>query len=55
MCSRSVAPTSWTHTGAARQEFKGYARQVELAVDRSHKALNAIMELPSAAPRWAQG
>jgi len=30
------------------QEFKGYARQVELAVDRSHKALNAIMELPSA-------
>ncbi len=28
------------------QEFKGYARQVELAVDRVHKALNAIMELP---------
>ena len=27
------------------QEFKGYARQVELAVDRVHKALNAIMEL----------
>lgn len=28
------------------QEFKGYARQVELGVDRCHKALNAIMELP---------
>jgi fumarate hydratase, class II len=28
------------------QEFKGYARQAELAVDRVHKALNAIMELP---------
>ncbi len=28
------------------QEFKGYARQAELAVDRTHKALNAIMELP---------
>ena len=28
------------------QEFKGYARQVELAVDRVHRALNAILELP---------
>ncbi|WP_050027294.1 class II fumarate hydratase [Verrucomicrobium sp. BvORR034] len=28
------------------QEFKGFARQVELAVDRSHKAINAILELP---------
>lgn len=28
------------------QEFRGYARQAELAVDRVHKALNAIMELP---------
>ncbi|MCE9518287.1 MAG: class II fumarate hydratase [Verrucomicrobia bacterium] len=27
------------------QEFKGYARQAELSVDRVHKALNAIMEL----------
>jgi len=28
------------------QEFKGYARQVEHAVDRVHKALKAILELP---------
>ena len=28
------------------QEFKGYARQAELAVRRVHSALNAIMELP---------
>ncbi len=28
------------------QEFKGYARQAELAASRVHKALNAIMELP---------
>ncbi len=28
------------------QEFKGYARQAELAGSRVHKALNAIMELP---------
>ncbi|MCX6849713.1 MAG: class II fumarate hydratase [Verrucomicrobia bacterium] len=28
------------------QEFKGYARQAELAVSRMHKALNALMELP---------
>jgi len=28
------------------QEFKGYARQVELAASRVHKALNASMELP---------
>jgi fumarate hydratase class II len=28
------------------QEFKGYARQAELAVSRGHKALNALMELP---------
>lgn len=28
------------------QEFKGYARQAELAVSRVHKALNALMELP---------
>jgi fumarate hydratase class II len=28
------------------QEFKGYARQAELAATRVHKALNAIMELP---------
>lgn len=28
------------------QEFKGYARQAELAVIRVHKALNALMELP---------
>ena len=28
------------------QEFRGYARQAELAVSRVHKALNALMELP---------
>jgi len=28
------------------QEFKGYARQLELSVDRTHKALKAILELP---------
>ena len=28
------------------QEFKGYARQVELGVDRVHKAIKAIAELP---------
>ena len=28
------------------QEFKGYARQAELAVDRVHKALKTVMELP---------
>ncbi|MGV3663315.1 MAG: class II fumarate hydratase [Prosthecobacter sp.] len=28
------------------QEFKGYARQAELAVERVQKALDAIMELP---------
>jgi fumarate hydratase, class II len=28
------------------QEFKGYTRQAELSVDRVHKALNGIMELP---------
>ncbi|WP_395751331.1 class II fumarate hydratase [Prosthecobacter sp.] len=28
------------------QEFKGYARQAELGVDRVHKALNGLMELP---------
>jgi fumarate hydratase class II len=28
------------------QEFKGYARQLELSVDRVHKALKAIHELP---------
>ncbi len=28
------------------QEFKGYTRQMELAYDRAHKALDAIMELP---------
>jgi len=28
------------------QEFKGYARQIEHAVDRVHKAIKAIMELP---------
>ncbi|MEY4483254.1 MAG: hypothetical protein RL693_706 [Verrucomicrobiota bacterium] len=28
------------------QEFKGYARQLELSVDRTHKAIKAIMELP---------
>ena len=28
------------------QEFKGYARQVEHSVDRVHKALKAILELP---------
>lgn len=28
------------------QEFGGYARQVELAVDRTHKAIKAVMELP---------
>ena len=28
------------------QEFRGYARQSELAVSRGHKALNALMELP---------
>jgi fumarate hydratase class II len=28
------------------QEFKGYARQAELSIERCHKALNAIMELP---------
>lgn len=28
------------------QEFKGYARQVEHAVDRVHKAIKAIAELP---------
>ncbi|MCI0684924.1 MAG: class II fumarate hydratase [Gemmataceae bacterium] len=29
------------------QEFSGYARQVELAVDRAQRALNAILELPA--------
>lgn len=28
------------------QEFKGYARQLELSVDRTHKAIKALMELP---------
>lgn len=28
------------------QEFKGYARQVEHAVDRAHKAIKTVMELP---------
>jgi len=28
------------------QEFRGYARQAELAVSRVHKALNALLELP---------
>lgn len=28
------------------QEFKGYARQVEHAVDRAHKAIKTLMELP---------
>ncbi|MCF7787183.1 MAG: class II fumarate hydratase [Prosthecobacter sp.] len=28
------------------QEFKGYTRQLELAYERVHKALDAIMELP---------
>ena len=28
------------------QEFRGFARQAELAVDRAHKAVKALMELP---------
>ena len=28
------------------QEFSGYARQIELAIDRALKAQNALLELP---------